>query len=246
MVATLVYDQETPPRAWGRPALTALSGGNVGNTPTGVGKTQPAIKPPMRTRKHPHGRGEDMVWSFTSLRSMETPPRAWGRPIGDNGQHLGLGNTPTGVGKTWFKGTCGGADRKHPHGRGEDIIKADERTKLKETPPRAWGRPGDGLAPVQHRGNTPTGVGKTSSQCAPRRIRRKHPHGRGEDFPATSDLHSTDRKHPHGRGEDYNKVRNPGVLMETPPRAWGRLEDWKARYSGHGSTPTGVGKTASP
>ncbi len=41
------------------------------------------------------------------------------------------------------------------------IIKSDERTKLKETPPRAWGRlqsiPDLGVP----EGNTPTGVGKT-------------------------------------------------------------------------------------
>ena len=217
-----MYDQETPPRAWGRPALTALSGGNVGNTPTGVGKTQPAIKPPMRTRKHPHGRGEDMVWSFTSLRSMETPPRAWGRPIGDNGQHLGLGNTPTGVGKTWFKGTCGGADRKHPHGRGEDIIKADERTKLKETPPRAWGRPIYSSRPVERSRNTPTGVGKTLAFLAGLFLSRKHPHGRGEDAPSITAAVS---------------------MRETPPRAWGRPRSAAHRARTRRNTPTGVGKT---
>ena len=208
MVATLVYDQETPPRAWGRPALTALSGGNVGNTPTGVGKTQPAIKPPMRTRKHPHGRGEDMVWSFTSLRSMETPPRAWGRPIGDNGQHLGLGNTPTGVGKTWFKGTCGGADRKHPHGRGEDIIKADERTKLKETPPRAWGR--------------------LPRRRSPGCRRRKHPHGRGEDSARFISAPDGSETPPRAWGRRIQKISQRGDHGNTPTGVG------KTREIGHG------------
>ena len=71
-------------------------------------------------------------------------------------------------------------------------------------------------------GNTPTGVGKTAAgQNAPV-VRRKHPHGRGEDT----------RCHFFGH-----------TGLETPPRAWGRLV--KMGNAGYElrNTPTGVGKT---
>ena len=51
------------------------------------------------------------------------------------------------------------------------------------------------------------------------------------------------QKHPHGRGED--RMRNPNILnmLETPPRAWGRLPLAKQARALLGNTPTGVGKT---
>ncbi len=52
------------------------------------------------------------------------------------------------------------------------------------------------------RRNTPTGVGKTR-------------------FPALRD--GLRKKHPHGRGEDYRDQNGKEHRMETPPRAWGRL-----------------------
>ena len=51
--------------------------------------------------KHPHGRGEDVETMSTLTSEGETPPRAWGRRQGARPPHARLGNTPTGVGKTW-------------------------------------------------------------------------------------------------------------------------------------------------
>ena len=70
--------------------------------------------------------------------------------------------------------------------------------------------------------NTPTGVGKTTSQNHWGICRKKHPHGRGEDAALyQSYLHDT----------------------ETPPRAWGRLIGRGGGTRLGGNTPTGVGKT---
>ncbi|SMG63677.1 hypothetical protein BMETH_1841_0 [methanotrophic bacterial endosymbiont of Bathymodiolus sp.] len=50
----------------------------------------------------------------------ETPPRAWGR-LGNNiNNAVRMGNTPTGVGKTYSNDQTPPTKRKHPHGRGED------------------------------------------------------------------------------------------------------------------------------
>ncbi len=133
-----------------------------------------------------------------------------------------LGNTPTGVGKTHLARFALLRFRKHPHGRGEDAGAIRVLTNHPETPPRAWGR----LTLFNHHriraGNTPTGVGKTWKPWGGYLNRRKHPHGRGEDRPATS---------------------CPRHAQETPPRAWGRLTRAARASRMSGNTPTGVGKT---
>ncbi len=70
--------------------------------------------------------------------------------------------------------------------------------------------------------NTPTGVGKTAQASGSAARAEKHPHGRGED----AQLYSVE--------ED---------VMETPPRAWGRLAAIMGLVKSGRNTPTGVGKT---
>ncbi len=73
-----------------------------------------------------------------------------------------------------------------------------------ETPPRAWGRLPVTRSTKAPRGNTPTCMGKTYLEVHQRRSLRKHPHVHGEDLygsPPTEEL------------------------LETPPRAWGRLRE---------------------
>ena len=55
------------------------------------------------------------------LWTLETPPRTWGRPHDEVGEVIGIGNTPTHVGKTDDVEDLLVAYRKHPHARGEDI-----------------------------------------------------------------------------------------------------------------------------
>ncbi|SMG65028.1 conserved hypothetical protein, partial [methanotrophic bacterial endosymbiont of Bathymodiolus sp.] len=70
------------------------------NTPTGVGKTIVRGKSLSDIEKHPHGRGEDAPWNRGEIKMLETPPRAWGRPIHHYWRTISRRNTPTGVGKT--------------------------------------------------------------------------------------------------------------------------------------------------
>ena len=92
---------------------------------------------------------------------METPPRAWGRPRRPATASEREGNTPTGVGKTIGRGSIDNANKKHPHGRGEDHSRSRAGREREETPPRAWGRRSHLRAWIAKNGNTPTGVGKT-------------------------------------------------------------------------------------
>ena len=115
-----VASLETPPRAWGRPAPAAPPAKPCRNTPTSVGKTSLCRISGTRPWKHPHERGEDARRLKPQHISEETPPRAWGRPVGRGGRAVPGGNTPTSVGKTWSAPACRPGARKHPHERGED------------------------------------------------------------------------------------------------------------------------------
>ena len=196
-------EAETPPRAWGRRAGINRHDAHGGNTPTGVGKTGCWHCPDGKYTKHPHGRGEDFCPGTAAARSVETPPRAWGRPGPAFLHQRHVRNTPTGVGKTFQKVGIRGNRQKHPHGRGEDPVAAAATADGKETPPRAWGRLINEDISLGRGGNTPTGVGKTSPARA---------------------LTASIWKHPHGRGEDAARCPSRRQAAETPPRAWGRRE----------------------
>ena len=174
--------------------------------------------------KHPHERGEDELYEYDSLCDRETPPRAWGRLQRVRARTLGERNTPTSVGKTPDTVLLRSLIWKHPHERGEDRGHRRPAGLYRETPPRAWGRPGRGHRRRARRRNTPTSVGKT-----PRAVRAA----------------SLQEKHPHERGEDFVPDIPPARQAETPPRAWGRLCHSRQNVTFLGNTPTSVGKTAS-
>ncbi len=177
----------------------------------------------IRNWKHPHGRGEDPQAVRPQADHEETPPRAWGRRTVDIEKKEWVRNTPTGVGKTFYRYRLLRPHEKHPHGRGEDRRSSRSSISLSETPPRAWGRRRAIRRSLSFLRNTPTGVGKTVRPSAP--------------SPAS-------RKHPHGRGEDCSSTIRRAKKLETPPRAWGRQRRPRRRAARFGNTPTGVGKTA--
>ena len=131
-------------------------------------------------------------------------------------------NTPTHVGKTHGGVPRQEHEKKHPHARGEDSSPASGLPQRRETPPRTWGRLFRAFSPKFSKRNTPTHVGKTF----------------GLSF---SFLHFW--KHPHARGEDYLTASISSVLMEAPPRTWGRRDDFISRMISARNTPTHVGKT---
>ena len=114
-------DQETPPRAWGRPQTRQDCPISQGNTPTCVGKTVTDTTREATGRKHPHVRGEDCILFWDAAYPKETPPRTWGRPCFSTTRAQRLRNTPTCVGKTRHPRKAGMCRQKHPHVRGEDL-----------------------------------------------------------------------------------------------------------------------------
>ena len=177
---------ETPPRTWGRRQLGhGLEPGDR-NTPTDVGKTPPRHVPSLSGWKHPHGRGEDPDTQAECFSAVETPPRTWGRQDNSLEKSAPRRNTPTDVGKTPAEADLLCQGGKHPHGRGEDGWRTPCAPVRVETPPRTWGRPVDVAKCHLMARNTPTDVGKTRQDQVACSGKRKHPHGRGEDWHISS------------------------------------------------------------
>ena len=214
--------EETPPRAWGRLSLPTCVIVVHGNTPTCVGKTPTARASTSSQEKHPHVRGEDQRTTAPMELVAETPPRAWGRHNRPISTSLVMRNTPTCVGKTEAEVVEGVPPWKHPHVRGEDAFFYGSSSPSLETPPRAWGRLEARNPASSGMRNTPTCVGKTITA-------RKR----------CSKL----QKHPHVRGEDLRSSAARRIVIETPPRAWGRLMVSCPLRASRGNTPTCVGKT---
>ena len=214
--------KETPPHAWGRPVRHVEYAGQPGNTPTCVGKTTACWGALRTRRKHPHMRGEDYAAQVERIVSVETPPHAWGRLPGTGRREAEQGNTPTCVGKTQCSEGDGRHVGKHPHMRGEDLMRCTVTASFSETPPHAWGRRSFRRAGHLAERNTPTCVGKTGLAwrrgCGP-------------------------GKHPHMRGEDISPAFWAAKAAETPPHAWGRPAAYAASGASLRNTPTCVGKT---
>ena len=126
---------------WGSPQVRGENILCLRNTPTCVGKTSACLICKTLHQKHPHVRGEDKPSRQCSGSRWETPPRAWGRRRIEKSPLAEKGNTPTCVGKTFHEVFDVFQTEKHPHVRGEDPYLDTAWRTIRETPPRAWGRP---------------------------------------------------------------------------------------------------------
>ncbi len=90
------------------------------------------------------------------------------------------------------------------------------------TPPRVWGRVNIFLLVLSVFGDTPTCVGKS------------HQH---------VDLHVEKGGHPHVCGEEIISINMCFFIIGTPPRVWGRGDEFHIMATGDRDTPTCVGKS---
>ena len=234
---------ETPPRTWGRLEVYNDLNSDLGNTPTHVGKTILCRKMCRHCKKHPHARGEDLPKKPRPSRTLETPPRTWGRLEELFKPHRYKGNTPTHVGKTVSELQALCPVRKHPHARGEDSLYPSRVLSKKR--------------------NTPTHVGKTEAEDVEHARFMKHPHARGEDACRSPQDRGRRETPPRTWGRPTELVHRPcdggntpthvgktvlacsiaAPARETPPRTWGRPLLLHMRRYHAGNTPTHVGKT---
>ncbi len=132
---------ETPPHAWRRQKMTVFGPVVFRNTSTCVEKTSAQSNGQRPARKHLHVRGEDAQRFSKDHLVIETPPRAWRRPVSVGSSGIKDRNTSTCVEKTAPGRQPGASARKHLHVRGEDGLLGFACATRIETPPRAWRRP---------------------------------------------------------------------------------------------------------
>ena len=113
----------SPPRAWGQSNSHTHHARFKRFTPTGVGTMRwraPSLGIPT---VHPHGRGDNMLLLKTLLKTIGSPPRAWGQWSGLCASTYLHRFTPTGVGTICSCRLTRLYAPVHPHGRGDCIFK---------------------------------------------------------------------------------------------------------------------------
>ena len=232
----------SPPRAWGQLRARQRVRCAVRFTPTGVGTIRSAREQYGNPTVHPHGRGDNLVYTRNYDVPPGSPPRAWGQFRRAGSPDAARRFTPTGVGTITQLRTADRVSPVHPHGRGDNL------PKFAQIHCAAW--------------FTPTGVGTIRRRAAQRVPVTVHPHGRGDNADAdvgeatltgspprawgqyeppprprraprftptgvgtmrsTTSAVSVSTVHPHGRGDNLTAFQVPMSLVGSPPRAWGQ------------------------
>ena len=176
----------SPPRAWGQCGGLFAPLPDARFTPTGVGTMNPSAYQVMLPSVHPHGRGDNAALCFGVLAYVGSPPRAWGqfrktRPASPPARF-----TPTGVGTILSIVNFRDLRTVHPHGRGDNQPRDVRRQPVAGSPPRAWGQFRQRVARHRLERFTPTGVGTIVFAYTPNHSSSVHPHGRGDNYTASS------------------------------------------------------------
>ena len=114
-----VHRSGSPPRAWGLAHPPGRIGGCRRFTPTGVGTGSVTSARELRSKVHPHGRGDWSNSCSVNSSTFGSPPRAWGLAHEDKLARLTERFTPTGVGTGQSFRQPPTASTVHPHGRGD-------------------------------------------------------------------------------------------------------------------------------
>ena len=172
-------------------------------------------------------RGEDVRKAEEDNRDVGLPPRARGRLRGLPAPVVGIGTTPACAGKTATAAWAGSRKRDYPRVRGEDGSIPRHSSTQSGLPPRARGRLGLGIDPMDAGGTTPACAGKTVTPTALTKGVRDYPRVRGEDPPSSFFFCQFGGLPPRARGRpavaaDFHAVRG------TTPACAGKTRRWKA------------------
>ena len=166
--------------------------------------------------------GENVSARAKLSTSFGSPPRVWGKRNILNFQDVGIGFTPTCVGKTSLKDFLNQFAGVHPHVCGENSSCISSNACLVGSPPRVWGKPTLRTVSYACRRFTPTCVGKTQfCFCSAKAL----------------------PVHPHVCGENSTVKGDHVFVLGSPPRVWGKPDQLARNAVTTRFTPTCVGKT---
>ena len=101
-LSSMVRPLGSPPRVWGRRELPVPLLLRRRFTPTRVGTTTAALSRPTCTTVHPHACGDDLFPAAHLPCRVGSPPRVWGRRLGNSDIWRHARFTPTRVGTTLY------------------------------------------------------------------------------------------------------------------------------------------------
>ena len=137
--------------------------------------------PEIQAEKHLHMRGADPKSKPLLMRSVETSPHAWSRPLNTPTIRMLFGNISTCVEQTSasYRPSC--LRQKHLHMRGADFGQRDKSRCPIETSPHAWSRPKRQQVACHAARNISTCVEQTLKGALIATSWQKHLHMRGAD-----------------------------------------------------------------
>ncbi|BAS27306.1 hypothetical protein LIP_1457 [Limnochorda pilosa] len=171
---------------------------------------------------HPHARGDHAASRMEPLCAVGSPPRAWGSHRLHQGGLREHRFTPTRVGITTKADEKFSLPSVHPHARGDHTVGHGGGSRVRGSPPRAWGSR-DQVGRDHHSLRfTPTRVGIT---------------------PPPPLFLAPPPVHPHARGDHRRRLQRLAFGVGSPPRAWGSLSPILLSSFSVRFTPTRVGIT---
>src|SRR5690606_15874597 len=148
----------------------------------GKGRNESALGQGARCYLGTRSHVRDQVGKQPSLCPSKGPPSdVWGRPGATRRRWNRHRAAPTRVGTTYITIGVPSTVTVHPHARGDDATRPKCIRVAAGTPPRAWGRPGQGPPPIGVYRYTPTRVGTTQPRSTSATAHAVHPHARGDD-----------------------------------------------------------------
>ena len=150
-----------------------------------------------------------------------SPPRLWGKPLLRSATARRERFTPTPVGKTQEAAEERFSVSVHPHACGENTPHNFGVPQILGSPPRLWGKLGQGSPPTHFTRFTPTPVGKTTDYPAADYGREVHPHACGENQ-CSGSLASHGSGSPPRLWGKHPRSKHPKYGGGSPPRLWGK------------------------
>ena len=168
---------------WGKVCNAFLTCGDIGITPTHVGKRNLTLFRLKIFKDHPHPCGEKKLETAEAVILMGSPPPMWGKALSKYKTEAVARITPTHVGKRQ-QGRCDKLERwDHPHPCGEKRFYRLYPFQAEGSPPPMWGKVEKVVFPRLFVGITPTHVGKRVIIVSPLGVLEDHPHPCGEKAP---------------------------------------------------------------
>ena len=151
----------SPPQVRGKLDIDEATGGRIGITPAGAGKTPVVHSNVLPSRDHPRRCGENDKGIQPACDAVGSPPQVRGKHKKAATPQKEGRITPAGAGKTECGRNCSKAGEDHPRRCGENVRHSELRAVCSGSPPQVRGKPLNSLPILPSTGITPAGAGKT-------------------------------------------------------------------------------------